>query len=606
MGQARSEIALSDRWNVEALYPSMQAWQAEFDQVKGEEKQPYWPQIHSLKGSLKEGAEQVKRVFSYLHDLQRRLAKLYTYAHLRHDEDIINPLCKEAYVRVTARYYDFAQESAWVEPELVNLPKEQLESYLKDPSLVDYHFHLEKIVRMKKHTLSAPEEQLIAAAAKVFQAPHRAFSALNDADFKFGKVADREGKLWELTHGSYSVFIRSTDRVLRANSFRRLYRQYTDYQHTLSELLNGEVQKHLFEARTRGFSSCVESALYSKNIEVEVYDSLINAVRENIDALHDYMALRKELLGVEELHMYDLYVPLTEHIEMKMDYEEAKSAVVDSTAPLGEEYQNLLRNGLERERWVDRYENEHKRSGAYSSGCYDSMPYILMNYKGLLRDVFTLAHEAGHSMHSLYSRRHQPYHYSDYPIFVAEVASTFNEELLMRELLARAKTEKERIFLLVEKLEDLRATLFRQTMFAEFERQIHRWAESDTPLSTSLLSREYAKLNQAYFGSQVTIDSEVELEWARIPHFYYNFYVYQYATGISAATALVERVLQGGEREREDYLHFLKGGCSQFPLDLLKQAGVDMRSAQPVEQAIGHFRKLLAELRRLTARKRRV
>lgn len=601
MVQTRSEVAQQDKWNVEAMFPSLVEWQQAFDAVKGEDRYPRWPQLGAFRGTLSQGPKQVYDALQCLHDLERRLSLIYTYAHLRHDEDITNTQNKEAYVRVTGRLHDLAQESSWFEPELLGLSEQMLQDYLAAPELADYRFHLEKMIRMKKHTLSPEQEELFAMAGKAFQSSSRAFSALNDADFKFGDVVDQEGKPHELTHGSYGVFIRSQDRVLRANSFRRLHQHYSDYRNTLCELLNGQVQRHLFEARARKYRSCVETALYPKNIDVSVYDSLITAVRNNIDALHDYMSLRKELLGVDTLHMYDLYVPLTSQVNIKMSYAEAQEAVVESVGVLGREYQERLKIGLEQERWVDRYENENKRSGAYSSGCYDSNPYILMNFRGVLRDVFTLAHEAGHSMHSFYSCKNQPYHYSSYPIFIAEVASTFNEELLMKQLIARAKTKEERIFLINEKLEDIRATLFRQAMFAEFERMLHNWAESDTPLTTSLLNSEYLKLNKSYFGPQVVVDTEIESEWSRIPHFYYNFYVYQYATGISAALALADRVGQGGEAERDQYLRLLKGGCSRYPIDLLSDAGVDMRSPQPVEKAIARFRELLGELRSLTA-----
>lgn len=601
MVKKRTEVSEQDKWNVAAMYPSLSAWQDAFERAKGLDHQPHWPEIGVFRGTLADGPSQVREALRALQGLERRLNTLYTYAHLRHDEDITDPQYKEAFVRITSRCHDFAQEASWFEPELLGLPEEILSGLLEAQELEEYHFHLLKIIRMKKHTLAPEQEELMAMSAKAFQASHRAFSALSDADFKFGKVADKEGRLHELTHGSYGLFVRSQDRVLRTNSFRRLHQQYHDYQHTLCELLNGQVQRHLFETKARGFVSCVDAALYPKNIDVEVYDSLIKAVRDNIDALHDYMALRKDLLGLDELHMYDIYVPLTAQVDIKMSYQEAQEAVIDSSAALGTEYQEQLRKGLDIERWVDRYENENKRSGAYSSGCFDSSPYILMNFKGVLRDVFTLAHEAGHSMHSLRSKLAQPYHYSSYPIFVAEVASTFNEELLMQWFLAKAKTKEERIFLINEKLEDIRTTLFRQTMFAEFERQLHQWAESDTPLTTSLLNSEYVKLNKAYFGPHVVVDQEIESEWARIPHFYYNFYVYQYATGISAALALADRVTHGGDKERQDYLGFLEGGCSQYPIDLLNVAGVDMRSPKPVEQAISRFRQLLGELRSLTA-----
>lgn len=601
MSKKRDEIASDDKWNVEAMYADLDSWQKAFDEVAGLSQQPHWPDICQYRGRLNEGAAVLKEALDAIIGLERSLGQLYAYAHLRHDEDIVNPHNKEAYVRIASRRHDLAQEVSWLEPELLGLPDHILDSYLRAPELKDYRFHLQKIIRLKKHTLSPEQEDLLAMSEKALQAVHRAFSALNDADFKFGQVADRDGKLYDLTHGSYGLFIRSHDRTLRTNAFRRLHGQYRDYQHGLCELLNGQVQRHLFEARARGYTSCVEAALYPKNIDVQVYQALVRSVRDNIDALHDYMALRKELLAVDELHMYDLYVPLTAQVDMKLSYDEAQELVIQSSRYLGLEYLDQLRQGLLFERWVDRYENENKRSGAYSSGCYDSSPYILMNYKGLLRDVFTLAHEAGHSMHSLYSRRNQPYHYSGYPIFVAEVASTFNEELLMRHLLSKAKSKEERIFLINEKLEDIRATLFRQTMFAEFELEIHRFAETDTPLTSDLLCNTYHKLNVDYFGPNVMSDPEIAFEWARIPHFYYNFYVYQYATGISAALALVDRVSQGGEEVRNAYLSFLKGGCSRFPLDLLQSAGVDMRSPQPVQQAIARFRNLVGELRSLVA-----
>ncbi len=600
MVRNRSEVPKEDQWCVEDLFADLGAWQKAFDEVKGLDKQPHWPEIAAYRDTLSDGATQVRDTLECILGLERRLAALHTYAHLRHDEDITHAAHKDAYVRIIGRFHDFAQETSWFEPELLGLPEELLETYVQAPELERYRFHIEKIIRMKLYTLPPEQEELMAMAAKAFQAPHRAFSAINDADFKFGKVVDKDGREYDLTHGSYGIFIRSHDRVLRANSFNRLHGQYESFQHTLCELLNGQVQRHLFDARARGFSSCVEAALYPKNVNVDVYDSLIKAVRDNMDVLHDYMGLRKELLGVDELHMHDLYVPLTSQIDLKFTYEEAEQLVIDSVAPLGNDYERFLREGLKQQRWVDRYENANKRSGAYSSGCYDSHPYILMNFKGVLRDAFTLAHEAGHSMHSLYSRRTQPFHYSSYPIFVAEVASTFNEELLMQRLLAQATTKEMRIFLINEKLEDIRTTLFRQTMFAEFERQLHRWVEMDTPLTVNLLSTEYAKLNKAYFGPEVIVDDAVKVEWARIPHFYYNFYVYQYATGISAALALVDQVTQGGVEEQAAYLKFLKGGCSAYPLDLLRAAGIDMRSPLPVERAIGRFRTLLEELKTLT------
>jgi len=596
----REQVAAEDAWNVEELFQGLDQWQAGFDSVKGEETTPHWPEIAALRGTLDQGPSQMLQVLDTTMKIERKLTALYTYAHLRHDEDITHALHKEAHGHISSRYHAFLQETAWMIPELLTLPDATINEYLQSPELSEYKFFLEKLVRMKPHTLPTEQEELMAMAQKPLQSTQKAFSAMNDADFKFGEVLDASGRSHELTHGSYGVLLRDRDRVLRKNSFLRLHRQYHDYEQTLCELLNGQVQRHWFTARARNFSSSLEAALFPKNIPTTVYQSLIQAVRENIDALHEYMALRKKLLGVDTLHMYDLYVPLTKQLDITMDYPEAEQAVLDSVQPLGPTYQDALKKGLKTDRWVDRFENENKRSGAYSSGCFDSMPYILMNYKGVLRDVYTLAHEAGHSMHSLLSRTHQPYHYSDYPIFVAEVASTFNEDLLTRTLLDRVSSREEKIFLINEKIEDIRGTLFRQTMFAEFELLIHQWAEQDIPLTPGRLKEAYQKLNHQYFGPDVHIDESIQSEWSRIPHFYYNFYVYQYATGISAALALSERVSNGGPKEVEDYLTFLKGGCSRYPIDLLRDAGVDMTTPQPVEAAISKFRGLVAELRRLT------
>jgi len=592
----RQDVAIEDRWNVEALFPSFDDWKKEFGTTKVNGEGPTWPELLAFKGKLGENAETLKKALNLSFSTYRNLSKFYTYAHLRHDEDIAYDPHKAAYNHAVAAFHEFNQETSWMEPELMSLSDDKVKEYLSSPILEDYRFHLEKVFRLRKHTLSPDNERLVALAGKALMTPYKAFSAINDADFKFGSVRDSKGKARPLTHALYSLYLHEKDRTLRENAFKSLHGRYCEYENTLCELLNGQVQSHVFNARARNYSSSLEAALYPKNIETSVYHALIDAVSASIDALHRYTRLRKKLLGVEELHLYDMYVPLIPNVDIKMSYEEAEEAVIESVAPLGAEYQNTLKRGLAEHRWVDRFENENKRSGAYSSGCYDSMPYILMNYKGLLRDVFTLAHEAGHSMHSFLSHKNQPFHYSDYPIFVAEVASTFNEELLHNLLLKRFEKKEERAYLINQKIEDLRATLFRQTMFAEFELMIHDMTEKNVPLTPSALKVEYRKLNRKYFGEAVVIDAEIDNEWSRIPHFYYDFYVYQYATGISAAMSLSERVLSGGEQEREEYLSFLKGGCSQFPIDLLKQAGVDMRSPEPVKATIKKFSELVDQL----------
>lgn len=595
----RSSVAEKDCWNVEALFPSLKEWQENFDAMIPTTK-PRWPQFGEFREEAKDGdSDTWKAILDLYFAIDRLLSLLYTYAHLRHDEDIVDEEAKIAYSKALSVIYDFGEETAWIEPALIAMSESKLNGLLSSPLLQEYRFHIEKIIRVKAHTLQPEQEEMLARVGKSLQTAHKAFSALNDADFKFGKVTDSEGNERELTHGLYGLYLRTQDRELRKNSFFAMHGKYADHENTLCELLQGQVQSHVFSSQTRNYSSCLQAALYPKNIDIEVYHSLIKAVNDGIASLHKYASLRKKVLKVDSLHLYDMYVPLVKDIDFHISYDEAEDLIIESVKPLGSDYQNLLRHGLKDERWVDRYENKNKRSGAYSSGCYDSMPYILMNYKGILKDCFTLAHEAGHSMHSLLTHLNQPYQYGHYPIFLAEVASTFNEELLMQQLLARETSKEKKIFLINEKIEDLRGTLFRQTMFAEFELLIHELAEKETPLTPQLLRNEYTALNKKYFGSDVTIDELGAIEWARIPHFYYNFYVFQYGTGISAALALADRVLQGGEREREEYLSFLKGGSSRYPIELLKDAGVDMRSPVAIKSAVNKFAKLVDELEKL-------
>lgn len=597
----RSETLAQDQWNVAALYPSFEAWEKEFSASAGASKAPRWPFLAAHKGHLKEGPDRLKKALDEMLGLSRRLEKLYTYAHLRHDEEITQDIHKKAYQKIVTLMHDFHQESSWFEPEILSLPSQLIDQCLQAPQLSGYRFYLEKIVRMRPHTLASEQEQLLAMAAQPMDTPPKAFSALNNADIKFGKIQDGAGKEYDLSHGLYQLYLRSPDRILREQAFKQLHHKYSDLENTLCELLYGQVQSHIFFAKARQFPSAVEATLFPKKIPVAVYHSLIEAVRAGLPLLHRYISLRKKILQLPEIHLYDMHVPLVPQVEIQMDVKEAVDVVVGSVAPLGSSYQNLLQQGLNQNRWVDWFENKNKRSGAYSSGCYDSFPYILMNYRGILRDVFTLAHEAGHSMHSYLSNQSQPYQYSHYPIFVAEVASTFNEELLMDFLLKRSQKKEERLFLINQKIEDIRSTLFRQTMFAEFELMIHTCVESGTPLTPAFLKEIYLKLNTDYFGPDAFVDPEIAIEWARIPHFYYYFYVYQYATGISAALHLAEKVLNGDTHARDNYLAFLKGGGSLFPIDLLKLAGVDMTTPAPVQATLRKFESLLTELESLAA-----
>lgn len=441
----RSEISSQDKWNVEALFPHLELWYQAYESFD-------FRALQTFQGRLAENVLVLKQLLETLFALSRQLEKLYTYVHLRHDEDLKHDAHKQAYEKVTMVACEFQQACAWIEPEILALSDATMNAYLQHPSLATYRFYLEKIIRLKPHTLSKEEEKLLAMVTQPLQTTSKAFGALNNADLKFAKVKDKEGKSHELSHGLYHLYLRSEDRTLRQHAFMTLHGAFENVENTLAELLYGQVQNHVFQARARRYNSSLQAALYPKNIPLSVYQNLIYAVRSHLPSLHRYMKLRKKALKLEELHAYDLYVPLLEQEQRQLTYEESEQLVIDSVAPLGTAYQAAVKKGLQDEKWVDRFENQNKRSGAYSSGCFDSYPYILLNYKGILKDTFTLAHEAGHSMHSFLSHHTQPYHDSHYPIFVAEVASTFNEELLMHLLLLKQQIKKNALILLMRKL----------------------------------------------------------------------------------------------------------------------------------------------------------
>lgn len=597
MPVARNEIATDHRWNVEALYLNPESWKEELKRTQGDQKGPKWPELSGFKGKLHDPQAVANLFESYL-TLQRKLEKLHTYAHLRLDEDLGNDVFKSDFGMISSLIHEFSLETSWIEPEFLTLSEASFKQLISDATLAPYRFHLEKIGRMRPHTLSPEQEELMALSGKALDTSYRAFGALNNADLTFKSAVDSKGEEHPLSNGSYLTYLRSPDRVLRRTAFENIHRGYEAHANTLCELIQGQVQSHLFVSRARKFPSCLEAALFPHQIEKEVYENLIASVRARLPLMHEYISLRKKLLKLPDIHVYDLYVPLVEEAEANMDYQEARDAVIASVAPLGENYQSSLKKGLLEDRWVDPFENMRKRSGAYSSGCYDSMPYILMNYHGTLNDVLTLAHEAGHSMHSLLSRTHQPYIYSQYPIFVAEVASTFNEQLLLSHLKTKAKSARDQAFLINYQIEGIRATIVRQTLFAEFELQIHKWAEEGTPLTPALLKKKYVELNRDYYGPDLVLDPELEIEWARIPHFYYNFYVYQYATGLSAALALFQKAMVD-PAAKEKYLEFLSSGGSKYPIELLKGAGVDMRKPDVVNTALDYFEKLLGDLKKI-------
>ncbi len=589
MGKERTETPPIDTWDLSPLYASHEAWEESFENVK----KKFWDEISELKGQVASQPENVKKLFHLTFGLEQELMNLYTYAHLRHDEDVAHETHKTAYDRISTLLHQFSEATAWIEPELLSLPEEKLKKLAESVDLSDYKMVLDKTARLKPHTLTAREEELLALGGKALQVSDRAFGALNNADLKFPNVKDGEGKEHELSHGLYHVYLRSRDRVLRENAFKTLHKTFLSFENTLCELLSGSVQKHIFYAQAKHYDSSLQAALYPHQIDTAVYENLISATHAHIDKLHRFIALRKKLMNLPDIHAYDLYAPAAEEIEMKFTYDEAVDVTLEAVKPLGPSYCNVLKRGLKQERWIDRYENNRKRSGAYSSGCYESHPYILLNYQGFLNDVMTLAHEAGHSMHTYFSNQSQPYHDSRYSIFVAEVASTFNEELVFRHLLANAKDKNERIFLLLQKLDGIRATFFRQVMFAEFEKQIHEMAEKHIPLTPTTLRKAYSELNAHYFGPELTLDAELEGEFMRVPHFYYDFYVYQYSTGISAAFALVDKVLKEGPRQ---YLEFLSAGASDYPVEVLKKAGVDMCSEEPVTALLQRFDALMDQL----------
>ncbi|MBM3192284.1 MAG: oligoendopeptidase F, partial [Chlamydiae bacterium] len=575
-------------------YPSREAWTKEYQRLSGKTS---FERLQAYQGSLQKGVDELFACLELWMTLDRQLSKLYTYAHLKHDEDVAKEEPKQDYGSIRFLVSEFYQSISWIEPEILQIPQERLQKFLQDPKLEKYKVFLERIIRLQPYTLSAREEKLLSLASKALQAPSLIFSSYNNADAVFGEIEDSQGHKRPLSLGSYQLYLQSQDRKLRKNAFHRLHEEYKRHENSLTEMLQGQVQATLFRANARGYNTCLAASLFPKEIEVSVYTSLVKALRQRRSVLHDYIAWRKEVLKVDLVHGYDMSVAPIGEVNIRMTFDEAVELLLEAIKPLGCEYRETLEKGIKEQGWVDRYESVRKRSGAYSSGCYDSYPYILLNYQGTLSDVMTLAHEAGHSMHSYLSRKNQPYHYSDYTIFVAEVASTFNEELVFRLLLEKAKTREEKLFLLNTKIDGIRATLFRQTLFAEFELAIHTLAEKGEPLTPEKLKAVYKKLNKEYYGEAFCHDDAIEYECFRIPHFYSSFYVYQYATGISAAHSLVEKVLKDGDAS--SYLAFLSSGCLRDPVALLKGAGVDMSTEAPIEAILQRFQELHQEMRQL-------
>ncbi|GAB1800453.1 oligoendopeptidase F [Priestia megaterium] len=591
---SRSEIKVEDTWKLEDIFASDDAWEKEFEEVKA-----LIPQMEKFKGKLGESAQTLYDALQEQDELTMRVSKLYTYAHMRYDQDTTNSFYQGLNDRIKTLYTQIASALSYVTPEILSIEESKIKQYMAEHKELKLYAHaLDEITRERPHILSESEEALLAQASEVLGSSSNTFGMLNNADLEFPSIKDENGEEVEITHGRYIRFLESSDRRVREEAFKAVYETYGKFKNTFASTLSGTVKKDNFSARVRHYNSARHSALSTNNIPEEVYDNLVKTVNDNLHLLHRYIDLRKKVLGIEELHMYDLYTPLVKDVKMEVTYEEAKDYILKGLKPLGEDYLNVLKEGFEK-RWVDVHENKGKRSGAYSSGTYGTNPYILMNWQDNVNNLFTLAHEFGHSVHSYYTRKTQPYPYGDYSIFVAEVASTCNEALLNDYLLKTIDDEKQRLYLLNHYLEGFRGTVFRQTMFAEFEHDVHVRAQNGEPLTPELLTKLYYDLNKKYFGDNLVIDEEIGLEWARIPHFYYNYYVYQYATGFSAAAALSKQILEEGNAAVERYVGFLKSGSSDYPIEVLKKAGVDMTTSQPIEEALAVFEEKLTEMERL-------
>lgn len=589
----RSAIPQPDTWNTADLYPSDQAWQEDFVRLQG-----LTTRLAEYEGRLGGSAAVLYGFLTLEQEAGELLVRLMDYAQRRSDEDTRVPEYQAMVGRITTQYVELSRSTAFEVPELLRLSDQTLEEfYQQEPRLELFRRYLYNIQRRRAHTLSDCEERLLAAAGELAQSPDDIFSKLSDADLTFPDAVDGQGGRHPLSNGSFTLLMSSEDRALRRSAFQNLYAVYGGVKNTLAATLNAQVKQLQFFSSARRYPSALAASLDGTHVPVEVYHNLISTVRANLDKMHRYVRLRKKLLGLEELHFYDVYAPMVSGVDARIPYADARETVYQAMAPLGADYQAILREGLD-SRWIDVYENVGKRSGGYMAGSLVH-PYILLNYQDDLDSMFTLAHELGHAVHSYLSNKTQPTVYRDYVIFVAEVASTCNEALLMEHLLQSTQDRRRRAWLLNHFLEQFKGTLYRQTMFAEFELNVGRMAQEGTSLTPEVLNAEYRRLNRLYFGENIVLDHEIDTEWMRIPHFYYNYYVFQYATGYAAAIALSRRILREGTPAVKDYIGFLSGGCSKSPIDLLKGAGVDMSTTKPVEEALSLFGELIGEMEEL-------
>ena len=582
----RSEIDDKFKWKVDKICSSNEVFEEELEQLKKDA-----PVLLNHKDKLGEK----ESLLAYLKDYEkytRKLETLYVYASMKSHEDTANNVQQVIQSKVAQYAAEYSAMVSYFVPELLSLPEETIKGYLNDADLSGYKFFIESVVKEKPHVLSKEKEELLAALSDSLNAPDEIFSIFTNADMTFKDVEDEEGKMHPLTEGSYSTYIKSKDRILRKNAFLELFNTYGAFKNTLGQTLSSSMNTFNLRAKLRKYGSPIEASLSPNNIPLAVYDNSLETVSEGVKALHRYVDIKKKLLGLDELHMYDLYVPIIDVPDVDISFEEGVEMAVRGLSPLGEDYLSIFKEGVSTG-WIDIYENKGKMSGAYSSGTYDTAPYILLNYHNDLRDVSTLVHEMGHSIHSYYSRKNQPYIYGDYTLFVAEVASTTNEKLLIHYQITEEKDPLKKLYLVNQELEQIRTTVFRQLMFAEFEKVTHETIHAGTPMTGEDYNELWLKLNRKYFGEGIVIDKEIEIEWARIPHFYSDFYVYQYATGYAAASAFAESILTNGQESVDKYLGFLKSGGSNYPVETLKTAGVDMTSKAPLEATIRRFDELL-------------
>lgn len=592
MGVDRTSIEDKFKWNIDTMYQSNESIKDDIDKVNS-----IIEELKSYKGKISSSKENLYKVLSNSEKASRILQNLYVYTHMKQHEDTRNNENQARATKAEMLSTELSMATSYIVPEIIAMDENKLKEYLEYEKLSFYKKYVDEILRDKPHTLTEKEEEILAGVSDLSTVPENVYEMFSFADLKFPEIKGEDGKDIRITHGNYSTFLKSKDSRVRKDAFKAVYSTYEDYKNTFASTLYGGIKSEIFYSKMRNYKSAIESSLFQDDISVDVYYNLISAVDENLDTLNRYVDIRKKYLNIDEMHMYDLYVPITSNFDMKITYEEAQDIILKALKPLGEEYLIIVKRAFN-ERWIDVYENEGKQGGAYSWGSYDSSPYILMSYKDDLNSLFTLIHELGHSMHSYYSKHNQEYLYSSYKIFVAEVASTLNELLLVNYLLENSSSKEERIYLLNYYLEQFRTTVYRQTMFAEFEKITHERVEAGEPLTAKEFTDIYYDLNKKYYGKSCIVDEKIGLEWARIPHFYSNFYVYKYATGFSAASALSEKILNEGKSAVEKYIEFLKSGGSDYPLNQLRAAGVDMEKKESIEKALNVFKELVEELER--------